>query len=193
MALMIHTDNGAALDANPHNTAVSLFTGRVFDIANPESWDFDIIDIAHALANTCRYAGHVNFYSVAEHSIRVTNWLEEHGCSPEVQLAGLLHDGSEAYLLDIPRPWKHLVNIGNRGYFEIEDDISDIIMDQFGVLEEWTDNYDIIKKADVAIYEEERAARPNCSVMASGSTPQAMKNIFLWQCQMLVDTIRQAK
>lgn len=189
---MIVTDNGASLDANPHNTACSLFTGRMFDVADPTSWDFDIEDIAHALSNTCRFAGHVNFYSVAEHSIRVASWLESKGASPQVQLAGLLHDASEAYLLDIPRPWKGLVSIGDQSYLQVEDQVNDVLMRQFGVLFEWNNNHDRVKEADVAIYEEERAARPNCSILR-GTTPQAMRTMFMWKFHALTALIRQAK
>lgn len=182
--MVIHTDGGITLDSNPHNTAVSLFTGRVFDVANPASWDFHIEDIAHSLSNVCRFAGHVNFYSVAEHSLRVSRYLKDKGHGRSLQMAGLLHDASEAYLLDIPRPWKGLVSIGRQSYVEVEDHINDILMAQFGVLEQWNEKHDIIKGADVAIYEEERAARPHCSVMP-GTTPRAMANIFLWQYQTL--------
>ncbi len=187
--MVIHDDGGVTLDANPHNTAVSLYTGRVFDVANPESWDFDIKDIAHALSNVCRFAGHVNFYSVAEHSIRVARLLKDWGCTPEIQLAGLLHDASEAYLLDIPRPWKGLVEVNGQSYYDTENAINDVLMRKFGVWTDWFMNGDgVIKEADVAIYEEERAARPNCSVMP-GASPSAMETMFLWQYQTLTEAI----
>ena len=69
----------------------------------PESVDLD--DIAHSLACQCRFNGHTRaFYSVAEHSIRVSRLLAP---DPVLELWGLLHDASEAYLCDLPRPLKH--------------------------------------------------------------------------------------
>ncbi len=70
--------------------------------------DINITDIAHALSNLCRFAGHVNqFYSVASHSIAVANILRRAGHDERTQLYGLLHDASEAYLVDIPSPFKY--------------------------------------------------------------------------------------
>jgi hypothetical protein len=84
----------------------------------PDPSLFDIRDQAHALSMLCRYLGRVSrFYSVAEHAVRVSRRVEqllvEAGHKPysaEVILGaqwGLIHDNSEAYLGDIPSPWKH--------------------------------------------------------------------------------------
>lgn len=81
---------------------LQTYTGKKFWPMDPRAEDFDVLDIAHALANTCRYNGHcTQFYSVAEHSIIISS-LSPPGC----ELWGLLHDASEAYLCDIPRPLK---------------------------------------------------------------------------------------
>jgi 5'-deoxynucleotidase YfbR-like HD superfamily hydrolase len=65
-------------------------------------------DIAHALARMPRFAGHTSgFLSVADHSIRVANLLERAGHDAKICLTGLLHDASEAYLMDLPAPVKH--------------------------------------------------------------------------------------
>lgn len=78
------------------------FTGRQFWPADPRPGDVCIEDIAHALANVCRFGGMVRkFYSVAQHSVIVSETcLEEHA------LHGLLHDATEAYLGDVIRPLK---------------------------------------------------------------------------------------
>jgi 5'-deoxynucleotidase YfbR-like HD superfamily hydrolase len=81
---------------------IQTYTGKPFWPLEPELGEIDIVDIAHALSMQCRYSGHTKrFYSVAEHSVHISNSV-----SPENALWGLLHDASEAYLVDIPRPLK---------------------------------------------------------------------------------------
>ena len=94
---------------------IQTYTGKAFYPLAPRIEDLDIVDIAHSLAMQCRYVGHVNrFYSVAEHSVRVSrkveaiaesiNWTEE--CRIEVMKWALVHDASEAYLGDMSYPLK---------------------------------------------------------------------------------------
>lgn len=73
-----------------------------FHVDNPV---FDIRDIAHALAFIVRFNGHVErFYSVAEHSALVCALMAiKVGGDP---LEGLMHDATEAYLSDVPKPFK---------------------------------------------------------------------------------------
>jgi hypothetical protein len=93
---------------------IQTYTGKKFDPLNPRAEDIDILDIAHALSNACRFSGHVKvLYSVAEHSLWVADLLKSWGRPPMVELWGLLHDASEAYLCDVPKPIKpHLTNYG---------------------------------------------------------------------------------
>jgi hypothetical protein len=81
--------------------------GRKFHIL-AEHPGFTIAEIAHALSNTCRYGGHCSqFYSVAEHSVLVSEIAEELKlCDP---FEALMHDASEAYIVDIPGPWKAML------------------------------------------------------------------------------------
>lgn len=84
---------------------IQTFTGRKFWSIDPRPDEVSIDDIAHALSMLCRYSGHcLKFYSVAEHSVHVAQWLLDH--SPDDALAGLLHDATEAYVADVPRPLK---------------------------------------------------------------------------------------
>jgi uncharacterized protein len=110
---------------NLYNTdCIRTHSGKYINILDVKPDDFIIEDIAHGLSNVCRFAGHTpKFYSVAEHSIAVA-----HMCSRENKLAGLLHDASEAYLGDIPSPYKkHIV-----GYREAEDRFMKAIASKFG-------------------------------------------------------------
>lgn len=94
-------------------------SGTKFYFRDPRPEECKLSDIAFALSNLCRYGGHVEFYSVAEHSVYVSQCLERWGCSKEVQLIGLMHDATEAYLVDVPRPIKQ--DLAN--YKEIENDL----------------------------------------------------------------------
>jgi len=84
------------------NTKIVTYTGKSFDLLNPTPNMVCIEDIAHALANICRYTGHVReFYSVAQHCV-----LMAKADLPGGPLQRLLHDAGEAYIGDITSPWK---------------------------------------------------------------------------------------
>ena len=84
---------------------LQTFTGRQFWPLGPEPTDIVIEDIGHALGSLCRFNGHCKaFYSVAQHSILVSRACEKHGLVAAFR--GLMHDASETYLLDVPKPLK---------------------------------------------------------------------------------------
>ncbi len=87
-------------------------SGGIYWPLDPRAEEVGIVDIAHALAMICRYGGHCQqFYSVAEHSVHVSRLVPA-----EHALVALMHDATEAYCADVPRPLKkHLAN-----YAEIE-------------------------------------------------------------------------
>lgn len=80
--------------------------------------DLRLADIAHGLALENRFAGQSRVpYSVAEHSVRVSWYMEERANSYEwclldvvnAAIAGLGHDAHEGLgWRDLPRPLKHL-------------------------------------------------------------------------------------
>ena len=86
---------------------ITTYTGKHFDPAEPERDKIDIRDIAHALSLICRGNGHVKtFFSVGQHCIHCALEAETRGYSTRLILACLLHDASECYLSDVPRPIK---------------------------------------------------------------------------------------
>lgn len=104
---------------------MQTFSGRQFWPLDPRPGEVFIHDIAHALANQCRYAGHCRrFYSVAEHSV-----LLARAVAPEHRLWALLHDAAEAYLVDLPRPVKRQVV----GYAAAEATVMFAICLRFGL------------------------------------------------------------
>lgn len=123
------------------NSWIQTFTKQEFDPLNPDIKKIDIIDIGHALSNLCRYGGHCpKFYSVAQHSVIVADFIFTQTRCKEKAMAGLLHDASEAYMVDIPRPIKQFLP----DYIAYEDILLNVIFEKFNV----TFHKDLIKYAD---------------------------------------------
>ena len=108
---------------------LQTYSGREFWPLDSRPHEVHIEDIAHALAHQCRFGGHcIRFYSVAEHSVLVARWLMPR-YGRRVALWGLLHDGAEAYVADVPRPLKaHLA-----GYKAAEADVQAAISERFNL------------------------------------------------------------
>ena len=93
----------AKKNLTPLVPAIALYSGEYFNFADPYNSEFQLIDIACGLASLCRFRGQLfqnqDFYSVAEHSVHVSNLCD----TPEGKKYGLLHDASEAFLGEIGR------------------------------------------------------------------------------------------
>lgn len=110
---------------------LSTFGGGKLYPLGPNPADINIEDIAHSLSNLCRYNGHTSeFWSVAAHSIEICKRLLEREYSLDMAFAGLMHDASEAYLQDIPRPIKPLV----LGYAQWEENLEYTIANKFKMI-----------------------------------------------------------
>lgn len=121
-------------------------TGGQFWPIDPRASEIDINVIAHALSMQCRYAGHcIKFYSVAEHCVHMARFV-----SNPNKLWALLHDASEAYLVDVPRPLKpHLP-----GYYEAEKRVMEAVIIKFDLAPIMPSE---VKSADNRILVDERA------------------------------------
>ena len=118
---------------------IRTYSGGKFWPLDPHPDDLKIEDIAHALSNLCRWTGHSEkFYSVAQHCVLVSENLPSH-----LQLAGLLHDASEAYLSDLSRPVKHAPGLGEV-YRVAERKIEDAIAVKFGLSREMSPEIKIV-------------------------------------------------
>jgi 5'-nucleotidase len=129
------------------NEYIRTFTGKKFYALDPRPEEIDIRDIAHALANNCRWGGHCKFfYSIAQHSCMV------HDLVPwEHQGLGLMHDASEAYIMDMPRP----IKMQMPHYREIEEIIMRRVAERFGFP---FDSLPAVKGADdLALYVEKQS------------------------------------
>jgi len=111
-------------------TFISTYSGHKFWPIDPKDEEILIEDIAHALSLLCRGNGHVkNFYSVGQHSIYCAKEAKLRGYNSRVQLACLLHDGSEAYISDITRPVKRMLPV----YLEMEELLQGAIEKKYGI------------------------------------------------------------
>jgi hypothetical protein len=104
---------------------IQLISGEPFWPLDAQPEEVHLNDIAWALSMQCRYAGHVKRrYSVAEHSVMVSRLVPA-----EHALWGLLHDASEAYLVDLPRPVKRSMP----DYRAHEDALMRVIAERFSL------------------------------------------------------------
>lgn len=165
-------------------------SGQKFWPLDPRPDEVVLEDIAHALSNTCRFAGHCRtFYSVAEHSVRasllmqrsdmvnvgtmslgrrIAFWGAWHGVlgglwlwhrltrsdlwSRGLALATHLHDATEAYVTDVPRPLKSALV----GYQEIESRVARAIEAHFNIADHGIDDVDVKHFDEVLLATEAR-------------------------------------
>lgn len=166
---------------------MQTFTGRRFWPLDPRPEDIFIEDIAHALSMQCRYGGHcLSFYSVAEHCVLLANHVAE----PFKRWA-LLHDASEAYLVDVPRPIKgDLTN-----YREIEARVMLAVCERFDLSPDMPAE---VHEADFRIIGDERRNLSTCEadwtdppeplgISLKLMTPLIAENAFLVAFDRLFD------
>ena len=107
---------------------ICTYGGTHFFPMEPREEDFHIADVAHALSLICRGNGHVRvFFSVGQHCVNCAREAGARGLSPRLQLACLLHDASEAYMSDVPRPFKKYL----KDYNEREDAMLSMIYKKY--------------------------------------------------------------
>lgn len=124
---------------------IQTLGGKHFDYLNAQTDDVDIEDIATALSNICRFAGHLpEFYSVAQHSVLCSQIVPQ-----EYAFEALMHDAAEAYCQDIPAPLKRLLP----DYRRIETLVDDLIRSKFGLP---LHQSDLVKYADLIMLATER-------------------------------------
>lgn len=118
---------------------IQTFSGKRFDLVKPKPESITIRDIAHSLSNICRFNGHCEFYSVAQHSVMVSQV-----CDPQDAFWGLMHDATEAYYNDLSSPLKNTPHL--KMYKELEHTLEHIIFNKFNLLGERPNS---IKRADL--------------------------------------------
>lgn len=135
---------------------IRTFTGKYINPCKPDQELICIEDIAHALSMQPRFGGHLPvFYSVAQHCVEVMRSV-----SSDIRMGALLHDASEAYLIDVPRPVKDQLP----NYKEIEERLMCVIAGKFGF--DWPLHEDVKTADEMALQKEW-----DCLMLGNGSIP----------------------
>lgn len=116
--------------------AMQITQGRYFWPMRDDPGDIDLNYIAHSLALMCRWNGGTTdlktgaplLFTVGQHSVMVS-YIVERLLSKAAAFYGLMHDASEAYLTDVPRPIKGSLG----GYYEAEAILMAKIITHFNV------------------------------------------------------------
>lgn len=100
--------------------------GRFWPL-DPRPDEVKIEDIVHVLSCVGHFGGHARwFYSVAQHGVLAARY-----CDDADALWGLLHDASEAYPGDVPRPLKRQSVMD--GYRDAESALMAAMCERFGL------------------------------------------------------------
>lgn len=180
------------MTTRPEKDWINTYMGKKFWPCDPHVDEIDIHDIAHALSMQCRFTGHVHrFYSVAEHSIRVS-WKSD----PKDQLWGLLHDAAEAYLIDLARPVKH--QPGMAAYRDAEHKIMLAVRERFGLEGEQpvsvtladhrmliTESHQLMNRHPDWFVNWPKLGEPYSDVRIAAWSPRNAERLFLNQFEML--------
>ena len=185
----------------PLQSAISPLAPRIDEIR--------IEDIAHHLSRESRFCGadDVEWYSVAEYSILVSQLAgrraQERGLPRanclRIALAGLLHDGSEAYFKDLPAPLKHMPELS--AYCGAEEQLIEMVFRRFGCVL-CREEQSIVKEADVSLRHYEAAnifcpslpwvrPDPSLSLTISAWRPEIARKIFLHRYHSLQSLLEE--
>lgn len=129
---------------------IGVYQGRLVQAIGTNVKDIRTFEMVRALQRINRFNGHGNIvWTVAQHSLLVQRILKDQGEQLEVQLAGLLHDASEAYINDVIRPLK----VKLTEYSKFETQLENVIMHKYKL--DNLENYPQYKAADnLALYTE---------------------------------------
>ncbi|MHC4616275.1 MAG: HD domain-containing protein [Planctomycetota bacterium] len=158
---------------------IETASGKAFWYDNVEPDVIEPCDVIHSLSQQCRYLGHcARFYSVAEHTCHVVDLLPD-----QLKLFGILHDWSEAYTGDLPKPMKLLLP----KYSEIEEKIQNAIYTKFAGRLPTPDEHHEIKRADLMSLKAEVLALSHSLGYTWGSwfqdIPAPEFRVHCWDCE----------
>ena len=136
-------------------------SGRRIDLPSPQRGQVHIVDVAVQLSRIPRFVGAtLEPWNVAAHSLHCSALAEADGASLQAQLAALLHDAHEAYMGDIPSPFKQAV-MAEAGSMWCplklaEDKLQVAVLHQLGSLDCYEANRAAVKHWDLVSLATER-------------------------------------
>ena len=150
---------------------IHTWSGGRFYYLSPRAEEVVIEDIAHALSMQCRFNGHTSeHYSVAEHSVLVSDMVFSKTGDATLGLTALLHDAAEAYIGDVVSPLKKLLT----EFKSIESVVERCIAERYDLVFPWDEEIHIADKAVLAMefrfvapFAEDKLARSPLSPKAS--------------------------
>ncbi len=156
----------------PTETSIATYSGRLLDLAAPDPSQIELEDIVAGLSKVCRFGGQsLLFYSVAQHAVAVSLTVQ-HRDREDLALAALHHDSHDAYICDVPRPLKQLLD---PRYSEITDGLDRAIATKLEVElpPKGTANGDLVKAADDAVLRIEAAVLLHAGLAALGPASES--------------------
>lgn len=132
-------------------------TSKPFDFEKPDEYQWNILALAHSLAQLNRYVGHCFLpYSVAQHCVAMAQWLLDQGEEPGCAYAALMHEVAEMVTGDIPGPLKAYLRKDTNALKAFETVVERSGFKFFQVTP-WMDKYkDRIKQVDQRISLDEK-------------------------------------
>lgn len=107
------------------STYLETVSGRKIDFADPDPDQIVVEDIVHALRHICRFGGHIlKPLSVMAHSANVALLVPD-----KFKYEAILHDAAEAYIGDMPTPFKLMMP----DFLSLEARIQAAINTKFGL------------------------------------------------------------
>lgn len=100
-------EDGNIMKLNNNESWIRTYSGGKVYFFEPEKSEIEFEDISHSLSMLCRFNGATKeFYSVANHSCIVAENIYKETGDKNLAYCGLMHDAHEAFVSDIPSPFK---------------------------------------------------------------------------------------
>lgn len=159
---------------------IKTYTDKKFYYDAPTVDMIDILDIAHALSQQCRFAGQCKFfYSVAQHSILASKWVLETTSDLDSAKYTLMHDASEAYCVDVPRPLKYKL----QNYRQYEEKCQNVILEKFNLTLPQKYHSIVSEADDRMLFTEADALLASGSKDFTGTVEPLPIEIEYWGCE----------
>lgn len=146
---------GEAISVSVRRKAIpslQVGSGILLPIMNTDPSKINMVDIAESIAKICRYNGHTSsFYSVAEHSVHIYDYLTAIDATEEERRCGLMHDAPEYIVGDMTKPLKDMVGLP---FKRVEAQVWSVIAERFGLPVEIPE---IVNHADLRMLFTEKA------------------------------------